>query len=163
MSRSQGETTAETVPDALRRLQVALDGSDDEDIGRQTQTADRMLSAARSTIAPDGNVDFDEPFVKDNLAELLLMLVATRSAEANGKRLREDLDHLFGADISPGTAYPELYDLEEAGLLEHQELVRTKEYFIDDESAARETISSEMEQHLVLALFYRNCLETLWG
>jgi DNA-binding PadR family transcriptional regulator len=99
--------------------------------------------------------------VKGDLGEILLTLVAGRSSETNGKRLMEDLSRVFGAELSPGTVYPKLHDFEEEDLLERHELVRTKEYQLDDPEACRERITQEMRQHLVLGLFYYRALEDL--
>ena len=104
---------------------------------------------------------FDEATVKSNLEEILLVLVAHRSSNANGKSLMGDLTAIFGTRLSPGTVYPQLHDLEEDGLLRVQELVRTKEYGVDDEDALAERVSAAMEQHLTLGLFLRAALAEL--
>ena len=67
-----------------------------------------------------------------------------------------DLEAVFGADLSPGVVYPRLHELEEEGLLEVQELVRTKEYRIADGERVRERIEGAMRQHLALAAVFRN-------
>jgi DNA-binding PadR family transcriptional regulator len=97
--------------------------------------------------------------VKGNLGEILLTLIQSRSAETNGKRLMEDLSRVFDADLSPGTVYPKLHQLEEDGLLERHELVQTKEYKIDKPDTARDRIAARMRQHLVLGLYYQRVLE----
>jgi DNA-binding PadR family transcriptional regulator len=81
------------------------------------------------------------------------MLVALRDSDTHGKGLMEDLETVFDADLSPGTVYPRLHDLDD-DLLRVQELVRTKEYRIDDDEDARDRIEEAMRQHLALGFFF---------
>lgn len=105
--------------------------------------------------------EFEEELVKHSLDELLLVLVALRDGETHGKGLMDDLAELFDARLSPGTVYPRLHELEEDDTLEMHELVRTKEYRIDDTEAARECIETEMRQHLALGFVFYSALEDL--
>ena len=125
------------------------------------QRAERFLDDIVEGFLPEAEFRFRERTVKENLGEVLLSLVAHRSAETNGKRLMEDLSRVFDADLSPGTVYPQLHDFAEAGLLERHELVRTKEYHVDDPETVRDRLGTEMRQHLVLGLFYHRVLEEL--
>jgi hypothetical protein len=104
---------------------------------------------------------FDESVVKANLPELLLLLVAHRQHGSHGKGLMGDLGTLFDTRLSPGTVYPTLHELEESGLLQVQELVRTKEYRIEDHDRLHEHIAAAMEQHMVLGLFFKTALSRL--
>jgi PadR family transcriptional regulator, activator of gas vesicle formation len=101
---------------------------------------------------------FDEQLLKENLEAVLLVLIAVRDG-AHGKRLMGDLADFFDAQLSPGTVYPRLHDLEADGVLEVHELVRTKEYSIDDDEGARERIERAMYQHLALGAVFRGALE----
>jgi hypothetical protein len=159
---SRSDPTAET-PDTgtdLRRLltELAEDGAG-EDPDAPCQAADGLFAAALDSHGRSDEFAIDEATIKTDLGELLLTLVAGRSVETNGKHLMDDLTRVFDADLSPGTVYPQLHDLEETGLLECHELVRTKEYHLDDEDACREQIADRMRQHLVLGLFYHRALE----
>jgi DNA-binding PadR family transcriptional regulator len=73
----------------------------------------------------------------------------------------EDLERVFGAELSPGTVYPRLHELEEEGALQVQELVRTKEYRIDDFELCREEVEAAMRQHLALGFFFKAALDDL--
>jgi DNA-binding PadR family transcriptional regulator len=68
---------------------------------------------------------------------------------------------VFDTRLSPGTLYPQLHELEDEGLLTVQELVRTKEYRVDDEEALAERVTAAAEQHLALGLFFHAALEDL--
>jgi hypothetical protein len=104
---------------------------------------------------------FDEELVKHSLEELLLVLVELREADTHGKGLMDDLSTLFDARLSPGTVYPRLHDLEEEELLEMHELVRTKEYRIDDADTAHERVETAMRQHLALGFVFYSALQDL--
>jgi hypothetical protein len=144
----------------LQRLRAEVAGDDSDDTG-PVQSADESLDAVLEAFLEEESFEFTEETVKGDLGEILLALVAGRSSETNGKRLMEDLSRVFDAELSPGTVYPKLHDFEEAGLLERHELVRTKEYQLDDPDACRERITGEMRQHLVLGLFYRRMLDEI--
>ena len=103
----------------------------------------------------------DEGLVKQSLPELLAALVELRSSETHGKGVMDDLEEFFGVDLSPGTVYPVLHDLEEEGLLSMHELVQTKEYSVEDVEATAEMLRQTMGQHLALGLVFRRALEQL--
>ena len=125
------------------------------------QRSELILEHVQQTLFDDSAFAFDESTVKANLEEILLVLIAHRSSNANGKNLMGDLTTIFGTRLSPGTVYPQLHDLEDDGTLRVQELVRTKEYEIDDDDALAERVSAAMEQHLALGLFLRTALAEL--
>ena len=164
MMTGEGEGTGDVEPETVRRLRAEL-GTDTETGGPEAvtveQSAEENLDAVLDGFLGEESFGFTEETVKGDLGEILLTLVAGRSSETNGKRLMEDLSRVFGADLSPGTVYPKLHDFEEAGLLERHDLVRTKEYQLEDPDACRERVSEEMRQHLVLGLFYYRALEDL--
>jgi hypothetical protein len=118
---------------------------------------DRVVAAAFD----EQNFSFEEATVKENLDEILLLLIAHRSSGKHGKGLMGDLAAVFDTRLSPGTVYPRLHELEERGLLDVQELVRTKEYQIRDEEALAARVESAMAQHLALGLFFRTALADL--
>lgn len=103
-----------------------------------------------------GEIEFGESIVKENLDEILLLLIALRGS-AHGKALMSDLDRAFDARLSPGTVYPRLHRLEEEGVLAMHKCVRTKEYSIDDVDAARERVSDRMRQQLLLGTYFYAC------
>lgn len=141
----------------LRRELAAVDIPDEDDENRSAE----LLAAVLDAAFPDEEFAFDDEVVKQSLDELLLLLVALRDGGTHGKGLMEDLAAVFDSRLSPGTVYPRLHELEEADLLEMHELVRTKEYRIDDRAAARERIRGAMRQHLTLGLFLQAALEDL--
>jgi hypothetical protein len=128
-----------------------VDSDADGDIPEHKSKA--VLTSVTNTLFDDPFA-FDESVVKGNLDEILLMLVALRDSDTHGKGLMEDLETVFDADLSPGTVYPRLHDLDDDDLLRVQELVRTKEYRIDDDEDARDRIEEAMRQHLALGFFF---------
>lgn len=59
----------------------------------------------------------------------------------NGRQICSLLADVGGAH-SPGTVYPALADLYEAGILDREELVRTKQYYIADREAVRSRLAT---------------------
>lgn len=146
---------------SVSRLYREMVGQAGETDGDATeQRAELVLDSVTEVLFAD-DFEFDEATVKANLNEILLMLVALRETQTHGKGLMEDLQQVFGADLSPGTVYPRLHELEEEGLLQVQELVRTKEYHIEDPELCREQVETAMRQHLALGFFFRSALEDL--
>jgi hypothetical protein len=125
------------------------------------QRAEVLLDDVQTALFDDSAPRVSESSVKENLDELLLVLVAHRESDTNGKSLMGDLATIFGAHLSPGTVYPQLHDLEAGDLLEVQELVRTKEYRVDDEAAVADRVRAAMEEHLLLGLFFQAALAEL--
>ena len=109
------------------------------------------LMAQVTGALPTDDVTFDEALIKENLDEILLMLISLHG-ETHGKQLLSDLTHLFGAQLSPGTVYPSLHALEESDVLSMHAKVRTKEYAIDDDEVVRGTVERAMVQHLAFGL-----------
>lgn len=123
--------------------------------------SEEIVGAVTEELFPDRSFQFEETLVKNSLDELLLVLVALRDGDTHGKGLMEDLSHLFDARLSPGTVYPRLHDLEEEDILEMHELVRTKEYRIEDQDESKNRIESAMCQHLALGFVLYSALEEL--
>jgi DNA-binding PadR family transcriptional regulator len=114
--------------------------------------------SVESVFAGSGtDFSFDDAIIKENLEAILLGLISVRGG-AHGKALMGDLARFFDAELSPGTVYPRLHDLEAEGLLQVHELVRTKEYTIDDETRTRERIERAMGQHVALGAVFRSSL-----
>lgn len=125
-----------------------------------SMSPEAVLQSVLDDVDPGENFEFDQEIVKQNLEEILLMLISLRDHGTHGKGLMEDLTRLFDSDLSPGTVYPRLHDLDEDDLLQMQEMVRTKEYRINDEAASRELVTEAMYQHLALGmLLYRGLSE----
>lgn len=153
-------TNEETAAALLERLQSsgALDGETEEDPA--ADTAAILTETARSINGTD-QLDVDDGLVKQSLDELLVMLIALRTNDAHGKGIMGDVNRFFGTQLSPGTVYPTLHDLEERGLLEVHELVQTKEYFLRDEAAAREAVREAMRQHLAMGFLFQQMVEEI--
>jgi len=133
-------------------------------------TGVRLLPEQDAEVVYDEVIDrlrFDSTFmledtiIKDNLSELLLVLIALREDGTHGKALKQDLATLFDAHLSPGTVYPALHALEEAGALEVQELVQTKQYVVDNEAMTTEKLRRAMRQHLALGMFFGDALSRI--
>ena len=120
-----------------------------------------IVDAVTDQLFPNRTFQFDEDLVKHSLNELLLVLVFLREGETHGKGLMEDLSTLFDAQLSPGTVYPRLHDLEEDDILEMHELVRTKEYRINDHEEMHARIEAAMTQHLALGFIFYSALDEL--
>ncbi len=121
---------------------------------------EQVLSSVMETLAVEESFAFDDEIVKQNLDEILIALIALRDG-THGKALIDDLSRLFDAELSPGTVYPRLHDIESDGILSMHELVRTKEYSVDDGDAAKERIERAMYHHLALGLFLHDSLDEL--
>ncbi|WP_254861913.1 PadR family transcriptional regulator [Halovivax gelatinilyticus] len=111
---------------------------------------DALMEQVRGSL-PTDDVQFDEAIVKENLEEVLLMLISLHG-ETHGKELLSDLSRFFGTQLSPGTVYPSLHELEDEEVLSMHAKVRTKEYAIDDEEAVRGRLEQTMVQHLAFGL-----------
>ena len=118
-----------------------------EDVERELE---ELLESVIDAL-PVGEVAFDDALVKENLDELLLMLIALHE-ETHGDELLTDLECVFDAQLSPGTVYPRLHELEDHGVLSMHAKVRTKEYSIDDADYVRDTVEGTMMQHLAFGM-----------
>ncbi|PSP81999.1 PadR family transcriptional regulator [Halobacteriales archaeon QS_4_69_225] len=154
MSSNEDRLVELTDDGAVSRLHAELD---DAGAGSGAVVSELAAAADRSLFT-DGFA-FEEERVKGSLDELLVTLVGARTSETHGQQLIEDLSEEFDTRLSPGTVYPRLHDLCDEGLLEQRELVRTKEYEISDEEAARELVSESARQHIALGLAFQAALE----
>lgn len=90
------------------------------------------------------------------LDEILLLLIVIRG-KSSGKELRQDLDRLFGADLSPGTVYPHLSNLASDDILNTTELARRKIYSISD----MKTVVTQVEPSINKLLTFSTVLNLL--
>lgn len=140
----------------VSRLCAELDGSSDNEAG--TAISD-IVGEVESTLFETDSFSFEEAHVKSSLDELLLSLVALRSSDTHGKQLLDDLAQEFDTILSPGTVYPRLHELCDAEVLEQRELVKTKEYTLDDVDSARSEVAAAARQHLALGMVLHAALE----
>lgn len=117
------------------------------------QRAAELLEALEGTLSPDAEFRFDKGVVKQSLDELLVVLIALRSRDANGKMLMDDLEQLFDSQLSPGSVYPRLHRMADDGLLEMFELVQSKEYRVEDTEQAAAMAAEAARQHLAVGAF----------
>lgn len=157
---STSDPSGSTVEQLYREM-TAGDSLDDDPLSSPNHLSEELVASVTERLFPDESFRFDDELVKNSLEELLLVLVALREGEAHGKGLMDDLAQLFDAQLSPGTVYPRLHELEDEEILRIQELVRTKEYQVDDHEALRERVEAAMIQHLALGLVFRSALEEL--
>ena len=118
-----------------------------------------VVADVETSLFGAGDFEFEEPHVKSSLDELLLSLVALRDSDTHGKQLLDDLAQEFDTILSPGTVYPRLHDLCDEDVLEQRELVKTKEYTLDNPDTAETTIANAARQHLALGMVLRAALE----
>ena len=142
----------------LRSLLKQMNGVETEGTEPAART-EAVVEETATALHDERTLSIDEGLVKQVLPELLTALVRLRTGETYGKGVMDDLEEFFGVDLSPGTVYPVLHDLEEEGLLSVHELVQTKEYSIEDPKATAEMLRRTMGQHLALGLVFRRALE----
>lgn len=151
-SRSVTSTPHDT-DERLTRLFEELHIAPAEADDTASDQAEELLDAIEATVAPDADLHFDQGVVKQSLDEMLVVLIALRSREAHGKALMEDLSRLFDSDLSPGSVYPRLHEMDDDGILEMFELVQSKEYRIDDREQAVAMATAAARQHLAVGAF----------
>lgn len=153
---SSQQNTGQTLESLVSEIGGGVAVSPDADPAARTEavveeTAERLF---------DGDpLRVDDGLVKQSLPELLVLLVGLRTNDAHGKGIMEDLNRFFGAQLSPGTVYPTLHELEEEGPFQVRELVQTKEYAVEDHDEARQILQEAMSQHLALGFIFRRALE----
>jgi hypothetical protein len=122
-------------------------------------TVSEVVTEVEASLFGEDTFTFEETHVKSSLDELLLSLVALRDADTHGKQLLDDLAQEFDTILSPGTVYPRLHELCEEDVLQQRELVKTKEYTLDDVDAAGGAVAEAARQHLALGMVLRATLE----
>lgn len=168
MNQAQGwgdadGSTPENTGATVDRLYEEMRATDDGAAVRfaPDQPLEPVLGRVLDGLFDDGEARLDEQMVKENLDEILLLLIAARESDRHGKALIGDLTTVFDAHLSPGTVYPQLHELDELDILDVKPLVRTKEYEIADEEAMTDRIESAMRQHLAMGMFLRAALSEL--
>jgi hypothetical protein len=153
--KMQGKTADERV--------TPLDGTE----GPESHDPPSRDAITESVLEPviddvvDGDIAVDDGLVTQSLEEILLAMIAIADGGTHGTGLMEGLEDQFGAELSPGTVYPRLHDLEANGTLQMHELIQTKQYGIADSAAAKEQIAESASQHLALGLFLHASLDAL--
>jgi hypothetical protein len=155
-------TTDKTMGETPDEQLTPLGGTDRPRIDSGTDTAipEPLLTSVIDDVA-DGELTVDDGIVTQSLDEILIALIALADDETHGTGLMEELSRLFGAELSPGTVYPRLHDLEADGQLQMHELVQTKQYSIDDAASAESKIEDAMYQHLAIGLFLHASLDAV--
>ena len=152
--------TRQGTDETLQNLVSKLNGVDAPEVDRKpTARTEAVVEETAEAVYEGRGLEIDEGLVKQSLPELLTALIGLRNGDINGKGVMDDLEEFFDADLSPGTVYPVLHELEDEELLSVHELVQTKEYSIDDGEAAHEKLEASMGQHLALGLVFRQALE----
>lgn len=123
--------------------------------------ARQNLDLIEEALFADAPFRLDESIINEGLEEILLVLISMRTEDTNGKTLMSDLIRLFDAQLSPGTVYPALHELEQDETLEMFELVRSKEYRVEDRAAARAMVTDAARQFLALGAFFYLSAEDL--
>ena len=151
-----GEETGEgTVTVSQLRAELGAAVSEEEAGTAVSET----VSEVQASLFGESEFSFEETHIKSSLDELLVSLVALRSADTHGKQLLDDLAEEFDTILSPGTVYPRLHELCDEGVLEQRELVKTKEYTLDDAGVAESDVAAAAQQHLALGMVLRAALE----
>ena len=152
-------TTDKTMGEPPDEQLTPLGGTDRP--GLDSDAVPESLLASVVDDVADGALTVDDGLVTQSLDEILLALIALADDETHGTGLMEELSRLFGADLSPGTVYPRLHNLEADSQLRMHELVQTKQYSIDDTAAAESMIEEAMYQHLAIGLFLHASLDAV--
>jgi DNA-binding PadR family transcriptional regulator len=154
-SRTDSDPTSTSI--SVSQLRAELHGAGQPD--EPGTAVSEVVSEVEASLFGSDSFAFEETHVKASLDELLVSLVALRSADTHGKQLLDDLAQEFDTILSPGTVYPRLHELCDEGLLEQRELVKTKEYTLDESGAARSSVAEAARQHLALGMVLRASLE----
>lgn len=151
------ETDRESGSISIETLREELSGVEEPE---ESGTAvSETVSEVEASLFGEESFAYEEAHIKSSLDELLVSLVALRDADTHGKQLLDDLAEEFDTMLSPGTVYPRLHDLVDEETLEQRELVKTKEYVLGDEEAARSAVAAAARQHLALGMVFRGALE----
>lgn len=156
-------TAGKAVGDRPDERLTPLVGSDDpnaRDMSSRDAIPESLLDSVIDDIA-DGDIAVDDGLVTQSLDEILLAVIALSDEETHGTGLMETLSRLFDAQLSPGTVYPRLHDLEADGTLAVHELVQTKQYSVDDGESAASKIEAAAYRHFVMGMFLQASLDAL--
>lgn len=124
--------------------------------------ADRVDTTLQHALDATAADEIPRNLTKTSLPAVLLALLEIRDGERHGKVLLEDLEDRFGHSFSPGTVYPKLHDLDDAGVLRVLKRATVeKDYAFQDPEAAYTRIEIVAEQHAAMARFLHAALEEL--
>ena len=158
--QTEGESRGPSVETLIGQLRTDTTAKADTEDDPAAETA-ALIAETAGALYDEDALDVDDGLVKESLPELLVLLVGLRESDAHGKGVMKDVNRFFGTQLSPGTVYPTLHELDEEGVLEMRELVQTKEYSVGDETAARERLETAMRQHLALGVVFERALEEI--
>jgi|GEM_PF-501014 Transcriptional regulator PadR-like family. len=99
----------------------------------------------------------DRETVTTYLDTVLLLLILVRG-RASGKELRQDIRRVFDVDLSSGTVYPHLTELEDDGKLASHELKRQKVYTVADGETVFEHVNRRVNQVATFSLALKGLL-----
>ena len=156
-------TTGKTMGDQPDERLTPLAGMNDpsaHDTPSRDAIPESLLDSVICDVA-EGNLAVGDGFVTQSLDEILLAVIALSDEETHGTGLMEALSRLFDAQLSPGTVYPRLHDLESDGTLTVHELVQTKQYSIDDTETAASQIEQAAYRHFVMGMFLHASLDAM--
>ena len=156
-------TAGKTVGDRPDERLTPLAGTNDpsaHDSASHDAIPESLLQMVIDDLA-DGDIAVDDGLVTQSLDEILLALIALSDGDTHGTGLMEALSRQFDAQLSPGTVYPCLHDLESDDTLAVRELVQTKQYSIDDSAAAASQIEQAAYRHFVLGMFLHASLDAV--
>ena len=156
-TNTNGGISAEQLRKELQAVEAPADETTDADAG----SSEEIVADVREQLSGGQAFRFDEDLIKESLDDLLLVLIALNDGGAHGKGLMGDLANHFDAHLSPGTVYPRLHDLEEEGLLEVHELVKTKKYSIADTEQARGRIERTLQHHIAIGSVFQASLDEI--
>ena len=152
--------TAGTSPDERLTPLVGTERPDRKPAADDGEDRSTELAASVGDAIVDG-IDVDDGLVTESLDPILLAMIASSSDETHGTGLMEELERQFDSQLSPGTVYPRLHELDADGILEMHELVQTKQYSISDKSAARARIQRAVDHHLAIGTFLQASLDAI--
>ena len=156
-------TTGKTMGDRSDERLTPLVGASDpsaHSTASHDAIPESLLASVIDDIA-DGDIAVDDGLVTQSLDEILLAMIALSDDETHGTGLMEALSRLFDAQLSPGTVYPRLHDLESDNTLAVHELVQTKQYSIDDADSASSRIEQAAYRHFVIGMFLHASLDAV--
>jgi hypothetical protein len=153
------KTVSEKPDERLTPLVGEADPSAHSAVSRDAIT-ESVLDSAIDAIT-EGDTAVGDGLVTQTLDEILLALIASSNDQTHGTELIEKLSNQFDAQLSPGTVYPRLHDLDADGILAVHELVQTKQYSIDDTDTAASKIEHAARRHLIIGMFLQSSLDAM--
>jgi DNA-binding PadR family transcriptional regulator len=145
-----------------------------DDIDEQRVTTDvlaleanhDLVDSAVVDLPPDEVAERDPIYGRKPLARCLVLAYTALSGHPvgpHGAGLIDAIERTAGLEFSPGTVYPRLHDLDEEGICDREELVRTKHYYVADDAAADaelERYEDRLQWYLAVVRAAREALDT---